>query len=55
MVMLSGSVSVQAPDFEDEVLRFAAHSRDIGKLNRQERKLLNQFVRFLGQRAKELK
>lgn len=54
LVILSGAVSVQSPEFEDEVLRFAAHSKDIGKLNRQEKKLLNQFVRFLGRSVKKL-
>jgi len=47
LVLISGAVSSRSPEFTEEVLRFAAHSKDIGKLSREEKRLLNNFVRFL--------
>lgn len=47
LVKLSGLARAQSPEFKDEVLRFAASSRAIQKMTREERKLLNEFVRFL--------
>ena len=53
LVLLSGAVSRQPAEFKDRVLRFAANSKAIGKLNREERRLLNEFVRFLAEQAKQ--
>jgi transcriptional regulator with XRE-family HTH domain len=53
LVLLSGAVSRQEPEFKEEVLRFAANSKAIGKLSRQEKQLLHEFVRFLAERAKQ--
>ncbi len=52
LVLLSGAVSRQPAEFKEQVLRFAANSRTIGKLNREERRLLNEFVHFLADQAK---
>ena len=52
LVLLSGAVSSRTPGFTDEVLRFAAHSKEIGRLSREEKKLLNKFVRFLTKESK---
>ena len=52
LVLLSGAVSSRTPGFTDEVLRFTAHSKEIGSLSREEKKLLNKFVRFLTKESK---
>lgn len=52
LVLLSGAVSSRSPEFTDQVLRFAAHSKEIGKLSREENRLLNKFVRFLAEESK---
>jgi transcriptional regulator with XRE-family HTH domain len=49
LVRLAGIQRQQPPELRDEVLRFAANSKSIQKLSREETKLLNQFVRFLGE------
>lgn len=46
LVALSGAVAVN-DGVRREAVRFAASSRAMSKLSREERKLLNQFVRFL--------
>ena len=46
LVVLSGAVRVEN-DVRKEAVRFAAHSGDISKLTKEERKLLNRFVEFL--------
>lgn len=46
LVILSGAVRV-AHDLQNEAIRFAASSEDISQLTREERKLLNRFVKFL--------
>jgi transcriptional regulator with XRE-family HTH domain len=53
LVLVSGSVATSSREFADEVLRFAAHSADIGGLSRAEKKLLNSFVQFLANEAKK--
>jgi len=49
LLRLAGVQRQQPPELRDEVLRFAANSKSIQKLSREETKLLNQFVRFLGE------
>jgi transcriptional regulator with XRE-family HTH domain len=47
LVKLSGLTELHSKEFTEEVLRFAAHSKAIQKITRHERKLLNEFVKFL--------
>lgn len=47
LVNLSGLTRSHSAEFKGEVLRFAAHSKAIQKITREERKLLNEFVKFL--------
>lgn len=51
LVLLSGVATRSDDELRGEVLRFAAHSTEFDKLSRQEKKLLNDFVRFLGSRV----
>jgi transcriptional regulator with XRE-family HTH domain len=46
LIVLSGAVQVE-PDVRQEAVRFAASSEDISGLTIDQRKLLNQFVKFL--------
>lgn len=46
LVLLSGSVSVDG-QMREEAVKFAAKSENITTLNREEQKLLNEFVRLL--------
>ena len=46
LVTLSGAVRV-ADDVREEAVRFAASSENISDLTKEERKLLNHFVKFL--------
>ena len=46
LVVLSGAVHVDA-GVREEAVRFAANSEDISGLTKEERKLLNHFVKFL--------
>ena len=48
LVLLSGAVNVDAA-VREKALRFAAHSERIQELTRNERKLINQFVKFLSE------
>ena len=48
LVLLSGAVNVDAA-VREEALRFAAHSERIQELTRDERNLINQFVKFLSE------
>lgn len=54
LVLVSGAVTKHSSDFTNEVLQFAAHSKEIGKLSKEEKKLLNEFVRFLSKELKKL-
>jgi transcriptional regulator with XRE-family HTH domain len=47
LAKLSGAVKHNCPELEDRVLEFAANAKSIGKLTREERQLLNAFVKFL--------
>lgn len=46
LVVLSGAVDVD-DDVREEAVRFAANSEGISGLSKEQRKLLNQFVKFL--------
>lgn len=46
LVVLSGAVHVD-DDVREEAVRFAASSEHVSELTKDERKLLNQFVKFL--------
>ena len=50
LVVLSGAVRV-AEDVREEAVRFAASSEHISGLTREERRLLNEFVKFLRKRT----
>jgi len=52
LVLLSGSMTSHPQEFRDKVERFAARSKGIDKLDRKQRKALNQFVQFLAEEAK---
>ena len=47
LARLSGLTATHPPGFQEEVLRFAASSKSLHKLTRDEKRLLNEFVRFL--------
>lgn len=47
LVKLSGLTKSHSQEFTEEAIRFAAHSKAIQKITRHERKLLNEFVKFL--------
>lgn len=47
LVKLSGLTKVHSKEFTEEAVRFAAHSKAIQKISRDERRLLNEFVKFL--------
>jgi transcriptional regulator with XRE-family HTH domain len=47
LVKLSGLTKTHSKEFTEEAVRFAAHSKAIQKISRHERKLLNEFVKFL--------
>lgn len=53
LALISGSITSHSSEFTEGVLQFAAHSKEIGKLNREEKKLLNEFVRFLSDELKK--
>ena len=53
LALISGSITAHSSEFTEGVLQFAAHSKEIGKLNREEKKLLNEFVRFLSDELKK--
>lgn len=47
LVKLSGLTKSNSKEFTEEAIRFAAHSKAIQKITRHEKKLLNEFVKFL--------
>jgi DNA-binding XRE family transcriptional regulator len=47
LAKLSGAIKYNSPCLEERVLEFAANAKSIGKLNRSERQLLAEFVKFL--------
>ena len=46
LVLLSGAFTVE-DDVRDEAVRFAAHSENIASLGRKQKRMVNDFVRFL--------
>jgi ribosome-binding protein aMBF1 (putative translation factor) len=51
LAKLAGLTRHQSSDFREEVMRFAAHSKTMHKLTRDETRILNAFVKFLGKDA----
>lgn len=51
LTILAGAAHKRDKELEEEVLRFAAHSKDLGKLSHDEHKLLRDFVRFLASKS----
>ena len=51
LMVLSGAMVANDNALEEEAERFAAMSDDMSKLTRDERRLLNDFVKFLSDRA----
>jgi transcriptional regulator with XRE-family HTH domain len=51
LIKLAGVVAVNDGVFQEKALKFAAHSDDVGGLDKDERELLNSFVRFLRDKA----
>jgi transcriptional regulator with XRE-family HTH domain len=47
LIKLSGLTTSHSAEFKGQVLRFAAHSKAMHKMTREEKKLLNEFVKFL--------
>lgn len=54
LVLLSGAKKRTRPDFTNEVMRFAANAKTMGKLNSAEMKLLNEFVNFLSSQERDM-
>jgi DNA-binding XRE family transcriptional regulator len=51
LAKLSGAVKHQSPAVEERALEFAANAKAIGRLTRAERQLLNEFIKFLAEKA----
>ena len=47
LVRLSGLKTAHSREFTEEALKFAAHSKAIHKMTRDEKRLLSEFVKFL--------
>jgi transcriptional regulator with XRE-family HTH domain len=47
LAKLSGAIVHHSPVMEERVMEFAANAKSMGKLSREERHLLNAFVKFL--------
>lgn len=47
LMKLSGATIIRDERFEEEAYRFAAKSDDLSKLNRDEQRALNEYVKFL--------
>jgi len=47
LAKLSGAIVHHSPAMEGRVMEFAANAKSIGKLSREEKQLLNAFVKFL--------
>jgi transcriptional regulator with XRE-family HTH domain len=47
LAKLSGAIKPNSPTMEERVTQFAANAKSIGKLSKEERQLLNEFVKFL--------
>jgi len=51
LVKLAGMTRELSPDFNDQVLRFAASAKSMEALNREERRILSAFVLWLNSRV----
>ncbi len=51
LMKLSGATITKDHDFEEEAMRFAAKSDDMSKLSREEQRALNDYVKYLVERA----
>lgn len=47
LLMLSGAFEDVAQEVREKAVRFATHSKGMSKLSKEEKRLLNEFVRFL--------
>ena len=47
LAKLSGAIVHHSPAMEERVMEFAANAKSIGKLSKEEKQLLNAFVKFL--------
>ena len=47
LAKLSGAIVHHSPAMEDRVMEFAANAKTMGKLSKDEKQLLNAFVKFL--------
>ena len=52
LMQLSGNISIQNEQFNSEIIRFAAHSKNIDKITKEEKNFLNKFVQFLEKSTK---
>jgi hypothetical protein len=52
LAKLSGAIKHHSPDVEERALAFAANAKAIGRLTRAERQILNEFIKFLTEKAK---
>ncbi len=50
MLQLSGNMVVRDSTLGQEAIRFAAHSESVEKLNRNEQRALEEFVKFLNEK-----
>lgn len=51
LAKLCGAIKHHSPVVEEQALKFAANAKSIGKLTRAERQLLNEFIKFLTEKA----
>lgn len=51
LAKLSGAVKHNSPELDERVVGFAANAKSMGRLTKEERQLLNAFVKFLTEQA----
>ncbi len=51
LAKLSGAIMQQPLGMEERVLEFAANAKQMGKLSKEERHLLNAFLKFLAEQS----
>lgn len=47
LAKLTGAIKHSSPEIEERAVQFAANAKSIGKLSKEERQLLSEFVKFL--------
>ena len=47
LVKLSGMTGTRSGEFTEQVMRFAANAQTMTSLNKAEKKILNEFMKFL--------